>query len=314
MASTNTQSIEITQLPFAKSFAAHETFAFRHAWLKKGVDNLTADPELFLREDAIVTLGVGKNMVRSIRHWCLATRMIEEEPGTRGKHLHPSELGNRLLNDTGWDPYLEDEGTLWLLHWNLSCIGTRATTWYWAFNRFYEYAFTRAGMVEALTRFVQTVGWNEIAGSSIKRDVDCFVHSYLPRGSSISKIQDPIECPLTGLNLLVQEPDGDRIRFCIGAKPTLPIGIFAYALAEYWNCNYPDRKTLEMRQITGNEGSPSFIFKLDEESILDYLDQLKNVTGRAMMFEDTVQVRRVVKLSEGLLDSMSFLENHYAAY
>ena len=61
-----------------QSFSGHETFPFRYPWLKKGVDAVSDDPEVFLREDAIVTLGVGKNMVRSIRHWCLATGLIDQ--------------------------------------------------------------------------------------------------------------------------------------------------------------------------------------------------------------------------------------------
>ena len=112
--------------PYIKSFAGHETFAFRHFWLKKGVELINADPEVFQREDAIVRFGVGKNMVRSIRHWCLATRVAEEERGTRLRRLRVTELGNRLLSDNGWDPYLEDDATLWLIHWNLASAGTRA--------------------------------------------------------------------------------------------------------------------------------------------------------------------------------------------
>ena len=49
----------------------------------------------------MVELGVGKNMVRSIRHWALATNVIEEIPGSRGTELRPSALGILLLQDGG---------------------------------------------------------------------------------------------------------------------------------------------------------------------------------------------------------------------
>ena len=58
-------------------FSGHETFPFRYPWLKKGFDAVCEDGQVFLREDAITVLGVGKNMVRSIRHWCLAAGVIE---------------------------------------------------------------------------------------------------------------------------------------------------------------------------------------------------------------------------------------------
>lgn len=91
------------------SFSGHETFPFRYGWLKKGVDGLENDPFIFCREDAMVKLGVGKNMVRSIRHWCLTLGLAKQE----GRALVPSEFGKRLLNDDrGYDPYLEDVGTI----------------------------------------------------------------------------------------------------------------------------------------------------------------------------------------------------------
>jgi hypothetical protein len=51
-------------------FARHETFHPRFGWLKKGFDLAKQDPDIFLREDAPVRLGVGKNMVSAIRYWC----------------------------------------------------------------------------------------------------------------------------------------------------------------------------------------------------------------------------------------------------
>jgi hypothetical protein len=72
-------------------FSGHETFPFRYTWLPKGVTNLLKDPELFARDDALVTLGVGKNMVRFIRHWCTAAGAIERVGRTR--HMKVKDLG-----------------------------------------------------------------------------------------------------------------------------------------------------------------------------------------------------------------------------
>lgn len=53
--------------------SGHESFPCRYTWLPKAVRGLNADPTLFSNdEQAMVTLGVGKNMVRSIRFWILA--------------------------------------------------------------------------------------------------------------------------------------------------------------------------------------------------------------------------------------------------
>lgn len=92
------------------SFSGHETFPFRYPWLKKGFDAAGEDGNVFLRDDAITTLGVGKNMVRSIRHWCL-TAGILAKARDRGTALQPTDLGTLLLADDGLDPYLEDPAT-----------------------------------------------------------------------------------------------------------------------------------------------------------------------------------------------------------
>jgi hypothetical protein len=300
-------------LPFAKSFSGHETFAFRHSWLKKGVDFLSRDPEIFQREDAVVHLGVGKNMVRSIRHWCLATRVAQEEPRTRSKRLHPTDLGRRLLSDDGWDPFLEDDGTLWLIHWNLASAGTRAATWYWGFNRLQEYAFTRPTLSESLLRDLHMLGWSDVSPGTIKRDVDCFVQTYLSRTSVDGSINNDLECPVTSLDILIQEPDSERLRFRMGPKETLPAAIFTYALLEFWNQGN-SANTLQLREILRAEGSPGLVFKLDQESVLSYLDRLEDVTSQRIVFEDTPLVRRVVKLGNLPSDPMFLLEDYYGAH
>lgn len=89
-------------------FARHETFHPRFGWLTKGFDHAAADPKVFGRDDAPVRLGVGKNMVRSIRYWCHAFKLLAAD--------QPTEFGKQLLGEQGWDTYLEDPASLWLLH------------------------------------------------------------------------------------------------------------------------------------------------------------------------------------------------------
>jgi len=120
--------------PKLLSFSGHETFVLRYGWLKKAYDAVASDPGIFTRDDAVVELGVGKNMVRSIRHWSLACEILREEPKTRGLRLAPAVFGILLFGDGGRDQYLEDINSLWLIHWHLCTNESRATTWNWAFN------------------------------------------------------------------------------------------------------------------------------------------------------------------------------------
>ena len=136
------------------AFSGHQTFPFRYAWLPKGVGAVREDPEAFLQPDALVRLGVGKNMVASIRFWCEALGLLD----MRGRRGVLTPLGEFLFGTAspaasgrtsrrvreGADPYLEDPGTLWLLHWQLASRPYPASTWHLAFTRWGESVFTHA--------------------------------------------------------------------------------------------------------------------------------------------------------------------------
>ncbi|GIW26127.1 DUF4007 family protein [Meiothermus sp.] len=92
-------------------FAGHETFPFRYGWLKKAVDAVTSDAMLLSSDQALVELGVGKNMVQSIRHWGLATQVLQEG---QGRSLEVSRIGALLFGE--WDPYLEDPASFHTYH------------------------------------------------------------------------------------------------------------------------------------------------------------------------------------------------------
>lgn len=92
-------------------FTGHETFHCRSYWLKKGYDQVK-NGQAF-GPDATLDLGVGKNMVSSIKYWMKAFDILNAE----NEEINP--VANKLIKDNGWDPYLEDEATLWLLHYTI---------------------------------------------------------------------------------------------------------------------------------------------------------------------------------------------------
>ncbi|MCX7783836.1 MAG: DUF4007 family protein [Meiothermus sp.] len=108
----------IQQAPLSSSsqferfgFAGHETFPFRYGWLKKAVDAVSSDALSLSSDQALVELGVGKNMVQSIRHWGLATQVLQEGPG---RSLEVSRIGELLFRE--WDFYLEDPASFHTYH------------------------------------------------------------------------------------------------------------------------------------------------------------------------------------------------------
>lgn len=310
MASTQPFITASNILPPNPSFAGHGTFAIRSGWLKKGLDALSADTlegSIFNRPDALATLGVGKNMVGAIRYWLLTTRMAREEG--KGRELVAEKLGQTIFADDGWDPFLEDDATMWLLHWQLAGAGTGSFTWAYAFNCFRDWEFTRDQLVEAVLGATYSLA-KPPSRETVDRDVGCFLQTYASTERS-GLSEDNLDCPLRSLGLIRPSQRG-HFRFMIESKPSLAPPVFFYALAKFWMWKHSDARTLSVWEICHAEGSPGLVFKLDENSVLEYLDGLEEASKGALRFEDTVQTRQVVLRDDvKTFDPHSFLEGYY---
>jgi len=293
------------------SFSGHETFVFRHSWLKKAVDSVSEDAEVFTKDSAIVTLGVGKNMVRSIRHWGLATGILAEEPKSRGTRLAVSDFGRAVLGR--FDPYLEDPSTLWLLHWNILRQDQRCTTWHLVFNSFPSAEFTRANLTQFVLDEARRDDAANLAENSIRRDVEVFLRTYVGssdmRGTGLG--EDAFDCPLSELSLIEARQGSDLYQLQRNPKPTLADYAFLYALVDFWNEISQTQQTLAFSDIAYRKGSPGTIFRLDENSIADRLERLDTLTKGKLAYTETAGLRQVYKHAD--LNPMDLLEEHYGA-
>ncbi len=294
------------------SFSGHETFPFRYTWLKKGVDAVRENSTIFADDSATITLGVGKNMVRSIQHWCQVSRLIENDAMrlNQRRRFVPTQFGNSIFADDGFDPYLEDMATLWLIHWQLTTNANRATTWYWAFSIFGQNEFGRDTFIAELIKWAERKTRNRISENSIKRDVDCFVRTYVASPQTENTImEDTFDCPLAELNLISESSAGNPCRFHRGPKPSLPIEIFAAALSEFWDTRFSGNNTLTLANIAYSLGSPGRTFLLDEDTLVEYLEGLDNLTQGALRYDETAGVKQVYR--DQKIDSMELLNKYY---
>lgn len=291
-------------------FSGHETFPLRYAWLKKAVDAATDDPEVFGAHDALVRLGVGKNMVKAIRHWGLATGVLEEEPGSRGRLIKPSKFGLRLFADDGWDPYLEDPATLWLIHWQLASTPGRATTWYWLFNQQPTPDFTVDAIVQALVRLARENGWPKLTPASLRRDVDCCVRTYFSgRKAARAVLEDTLDCPLNELRLI--RPSLAKGTYILTREPrdTLPPEVFAYALRDYMQTRGTAR-SVPLDEIMFHAGAPGRVFGLDENGLVRLVDLL-GASSDAVSYDETAGLKQI-RVTE-TFDPNALLDRMYTA-
>ena len=294
------------------SFSGHETFPFRYTWLKKAVDAVDADPYAFYAEDVMLKLGVGKNMVSSIRHWGLVTGLLEEAPGRRGSRIRPlapTALGRSLLLDEGWDPYLEDPGTLWLLHWQLVSRPERATTWWWVFNQYPGTIFTRVDIQEALETLGAQRGWTRMTSASLKRDIDVFIRTYAPQRRRNAVLEDTLDCPLVELGVIHASSQRQTLTLVRSDHESLPDDIFAYALAECLELREARSQTITLEELSFGAGAPGRAFCLDESGLLGRLDRIEVLTDGDVVFDETAGLKQVYV--HRAPDPATFLRRYY---
>lgn len=278
------------------SFTGHQTFPFRYSWLPKGVRGVKDDPKLFSREDALVRLGVGKNMVDAIRHWCEALGLITIDGSSQTAAL--TSLGSLLFGrdrrSKGKDPYLEDPGTLWLLHWQLVARPQMASTWHLAFTCWGRNSFTRDALAKWVLKVAKTSTATRSNANSIKRDVDVFLRTYVPVEQDRRRpIEESFDCPLGELGL-IRQLEGGVYEFNQGPK-SLPTEILAYAVLDWWATTAPSQETINVERLRFDPGSPGAVFKLSDQALVAMLEKIP--PGWGLRYDETAGLRVLIRTS-----------------
>jgi Protein of unknown function (DUF4007) len=290
------------------SFSGHETFTLRHGWLKKAVEAVAADAQIFANDDAMVALGVGKNMVRSIRHWALATDTIEEISGTRGADLRVTSFGELIFGSQGADPFLEDINTLWLIHWKLATNERRSTGWSWLLSLLRTDEFTRDSLSDLFKSELKRRNLTGPSDSSLRRDIDCALRTYLGTRAKGELLEESLECPLVELQLMTADADGVLFRFNRGPKPSISDQIFLYCLLEFWRAR-GSGDSLAFSEIAFAANSPGAVFKLDENTIASRLERLNDLTRGSLIYDETSGLKQVYRRAN--LSAQAELNRHY---
>ncbi len=299
-------------------FSGHETFPLRYGWLKKVFDAVRIrerqdldTQSVFNTDEAIGTFGVGKNMVAAMRHWALAAGIVEPVTPRSGS-LRTTPLGQVLLDDAGWDPWLEDPDSLWLLHWQFAATPAKTSTWYWVFNYFPHTHFDRQLIRENLRQLCDAQGMKKVAHSTLRRDVECFIRTYVTK-PEVASPEEALECPLTELVLLVAHGRTESFQLIRGARPALSPHMFAYAVAQFWQCRYPRTRTMSFEALMHEPGAPGRVFQLHEEALMDLVMELEQVSTGVLTWSETAGLRQLIcHVEPDQLKPLSLMASKYA--
>lgn len=174
----------------------HEKFALRDGWLTKGLMIIDKNPDAFQGNEGPDLFGIGNNMVKSLRYWMKAFKLIEESPVTGAKL---SNLGKNILQK---DPYLEKNFTLWVLHSQIAKNITDATTWYMFFNKCNIIDMDKDQIVRILYREIsQYVMGQTFSENSLKSDVDVLLNMY-GKNKGNTDPEDKSQSPFANLGLI----------------------------------------------------------------------------------------------------------------
>lgn len=297
--------------PEKASFGRHETFPLRYGWLPKGFQAVQEDPRVFENADeATVRLGVGKNMVHSIRFWLRATGMMD------AKSYEVTDLGRKLLSEEkpkGWDPYLEDEATIWLIHWLLASNSELSTTWFWFFNNFHKPKFTAQEAQVALRDFVKANVKNKVATTTLKTDAAVLLRMYVQsKGNTRTPLEDALDSPLSVLGLVNQEPGGRSYMSQASLRPGLPEAVLAYAVIELFRQREVQALPLE-ELMYSRQGfaAPGAVFRLSESALIGKLEALVDMLPEAFDIRETAGIHQLYQLKQ--VDPLKVLNAHYRA-
>ena len=289
------------------SFGRHESFPLRFGWITKGLEALTNDPNVFTSEDATVTLGVGKNMVAAMRYWLLAARMVKR---TTRNGLARTAIGAVIFsNGKGGDRYLEDDCTIWLLHWLLATNPTEATAIYWFYNHFHKPEFSSEEASSALREFVRQYATAK-AAATLSRDANLVLRMYAQSSAGTRLLaEDALDSPLAAL-LLLERLDRQTWQAMPQDREGLPLTAFAYAVADVFAHAGVDQQPVEQLMYSDREHcAPGAVFRLTENGLTDKLEALCTAYPESLQLNRTAGIYQLYKL--GSFDPKSILEEHY---
>jgi hypothetical protein len=197
-----------------------------------------------------------------------------------------TRLAIKVLDDKGWDPYLEDEGTLWLLHYelaknqvasifNLILTELRKTKPEFERKHFYALVSSKGSFSEA----------------TLTKDFSVFQNTYVPLFTTKSEIEDSYSGILTELNLVVPRKIDGRIgSFIIESKrrPEIPMLIVLYAIVS--NENYGH--SINFDRLLNDKAGVGAIFALSREGLTEKLEEITKI-DKNIIFKNDAGIREL---------------------
>ena len=247
----------------------------------------------FSSPDAVSALGVGKNMVASIQYWFNAFGLAKNDnPSSFAKAIFDTELG--------YDPYLEDEGTLWLLHYFLITKKV-ASLYYLTFLGFQreKREFDRSQLLSFVKRKCnaqeQKIIFNE---NTVKKDIGVLLHNYVMP----TDVRSNEDFAAIFLDLgLINSLRNDRYAFNEVDSSHIHPDILLYALLDYKG----EDNTISLDGMQ----EVALIFGLSITSLIDIIREIAAQHQDDLSYTDNSGVKNLQFIHD--IDAAAVLNHYY---
>ena len=250
-------------------FGGHQSFHLRDQWLYKGIYWTNQSSQILLSKKegagkAMEKMGVGKNMVASIRYWLTAARLIRL---SRTGFLLTSTARGILEKD----PYFELDGTLFLIHYLIATNAEEAATWYWFFNYFSADEFEKESLENAFSAYIQIKTNKKIKDAVLNKDLSCLLRMYQSinwTGKKNPETENP--SPFTKYGW-IEKKGGKYIRNALNISD-FNRHIFVHIFYIFWEKHLGKPEAVKLEDLSIKENSPGRIFRLSLEEMNDLIE------------------------------------------
>ena len=290
-------------------FSGHDTFHCREQWLLKGCQQVDSQGyKLGINSShSIVDLGVGKNMVRAISHWMKSFGLLDKDNLL-------TDFSNLIFINNGFDPFLEDPGTLWLLQYHI-CHSDYASLYRLLFVDYFldkaSLEFSEQQLLSFINRKIDDNNQRPINDSTLSSDLKVLLKTYILPGKNTKTLEDDFNAPLQSLNLIIdsgrKKDNGDKV-YIINKKNIqrdLSIEIFGF-------CVLNEFKHTDIISYDNLKTTVGAYLCLTNEGLVDIVESLCSLYHEFIFKEDSTVKQLQFKISDKEEFMNKLLKLHYS--
>lgn len=239
----------------------HESFTIREGWLSKGLLAVDKNEKVFSSEDATDILGIGTNMVKSLKYWLYATNLIKDNKN----RIEITDFGKLVLQ---YDPYMEDTFTWWMIHINMVLNQEDFFVGNLFFNRVNAKNFSKEDVYNIVSESLnqKKLEYNE---KILIDEINVIIKTYVIDNSNENP-ENNFNCPLADLELLKRISKDNYERLKPNYRNLHYLAVY-YLLLNLLD----DREYISIDDLLKVNNSPIKVLNLDKNICNDYLDDMR---------------------------------------